>query len=58
MRIFRALIAGLSDVSRAEMASALANLTSSKDCRETLVCMIDRIYVVCIYIEEEMHTTN
>ena len=37
MRIFKSLIAGLSDVSRAEMASALANLTSSKDCRETLV---------------------
>jgi hypothetical protein len=37
MKLFRAIIIGISDLSRGDIASALANISASKPCREELV---------------------
>jgi len=56
MRIFKSLIAGLSDLARGEMASALANISSSKECRESLVNQNSAELLIALSITSDSNT--
>lgn len=58
MNIFRGLISGLSEVARSEMASAIAFIAASRQCREILVNQSAAELLIAFSITSDSHTKS